>query len=120
MKMKLLTMTLRNQLVANGLRQEPVRGTEHEIDFQPVVKLFSPDGSATWLLSEILADDPDLAFGLCDLGMQCPELGLVRISELESVRGALGLPLERDLFFEADKTILEYAREAWTHGRIRA
>ena len=50
----------------------------------PVVKLFTPDASATWLLTELDPADPDLAFGLCDLGLGCPELGYVRLSELES------------------------------------
>ena len=68
-------------------------------DFFPVVKLFTPDGAATWLLSEIDPEEPDIAFGLCDLGVGCPELGSVRISELESARGRLGMPIERDLHF---------------------
>lgn len=38
-------------------------------DPKPVVKLFTPDGAATWLLSEISRTDTDTAFGLCDLGM---------------------------------------------------
>ena len=53
-------------------------------------------------------------------GMDCPELGSVRISELESVRGPFGLGIERDLYWSADKTLMEYAREAWTLGRINA
>jgi hypothetical protein len=36
-------------------------------DFQPVVKLFMPDADRTWLLTEIDPDNPDIAFGLCDL-----------------------------------------------------
>jgi hypothetical protein len=46
--------------------------------------------------------DGGLAFGLCDLGMGCPELGYVSVMELQSVRGKLGLPVERDRHFEAD------------------
>jgi hypothetical protein len=38
--MKLLTETIRRQLLENGRRQDTVRGTEDEIDFRPVVKLF--------------------------------------------------------------------------------
>ena len=44
----------------------------------------------------------------------------MRISELAQIRGRLGLPVERDLYFRADKTLLEYAREARAHGRIVA
>ena len=118
--MKLLTKPIREKLIANGKAQDEVRGTEDEIDFQPVVKLFNPCGAGTWLLTELDSEDPDIAFGLCDLGMDCPELGSVRISELESVRGPFGLGIERDLYWSADKTLLEYAREAWTLGRINA
>jgi hypothetical protein len=64
-----------SQLLANGHQQQPVRGTDEEIDFEPVVKLFTPWGGANWLLTEIEPDEPDLAFGLCDLGMGFPELG---------------------------------------------
>jgi len=118
--MKLLTKPIREKLIANGKAQDKVRGTEDEIDFKPVVKLFNPCGAGTWLLTELDSEDPDIAFGLCDLGMDCPELGSVRISELESVRGPFGLGIERDLYWSADKTLLEYAREAWTLGRINA
>ena len=37
------------------------------IDFEPVVKIFTPDGNATWLLTELDPNDEYLAFGLCDL-----------------------------------------------------
>lgn len=89
-------------------------------DHKPVVKLFTPDAGCTWLLSELDPDEPDIAFGLCDLGMQCPELGSVRVSELEAIRGRIGLPVERDRHFRADKTLIEYARIAWDAGRIIA
>ena len=118
--MKLLTETIREKLIANGRKQDLVRGTEDEIDFRPVVKLFTPDAGCTWLLTEIDPEDDDIAFGLCDLGMGTPELGSVRISELESVRGKLGLPIERDRYFEADKTLSAYADDARVHGRVRA
>jgi hypothetical protein len=60
----------------------------------------------------------DLAFGLCDLGLGCPELGYVSLTELRSVRGKLGLPIECDLHFEADKPISAYADEARSRGHI--
>ena len=110
--MKILTQDIRKRLLANGAKQDPVRGTPDEIDFLPVVKLFTPDAAATWLLTELDPEDPDIAFGLCDLGMQCAELGSVRISELESIRGPLGLPVERDLHFEAQAGLSVYAEAA--------
>jgi Protein of unknown function (DUF2958) len=60
----------------------------------------------------------DLAFGLCDLGLVCPELGYVSLTELRSVRGKLGLPIECDLHFEADKPTSAYADEARSRGHI--
>jgi len=84
------------------------------------VKLFTPDAACTWLLTELDPDDEDIAFGLCDLGLGFPELGCVRISELASVRGRFGLPVERDLHFNPDKTISAYADEARAAGHIRA
>lgn len=118
--MKLLTKELKDRLIANGLKQAPLRGTPQEIDFKPVVKLFTPDAGATWLLSEILDDNHDLAFGLCDLGLGFPELGLVSLTELSEVRGRLGLPVERDRSFDPGKTLLEYSRCAVAAGRIIA
>ena len=102
------------QLLANG-RQSRDR---EDFDPAPVVKLFTPDGCATWLLTEIDPDDPDHAFGLCDLGQGFPELGYVSLNELATVRGRLGLPIERDRHFEADKSIGSYACEARIAGRI--
>ena len=96
---------------------------EPEFDFLPVVKLFTPDAGCTWLLTEIDPEDPDIAFGLCDLGMGCPELGSVSLSELESVRGRLGLPIERDLHFTPTKTLSALRRSsaaARTYGGIRS
>ena len=84
-----------------------------------MVKLFTPDAGATWLLTEI-DEDGDRCFGLCDLGQGFPELGYVSLHDLATVRGPLGLPIERDLHFRADKTIGAYAREARLAGRIVA
>ena len=87
------------------------------LDFEPVVKLFTPDGNATWLLTE-LNPNINLAFGLCDLGLGEPELGYVSLSELATARGPLGLPLELDLHFTPTRTIAAYAELAREHRRI--
>lgn len=108
--MKLFTAAIEKKLRENGLKQEPVRGTAQEIDFVPVVKLFTPDAGATWLLTEIDSRDPDTAFGLCDLGLGFPELGYVSITELKAIRGRFGLPVERDLHFKATKPLSEYVK----------
>lgn len=119
--MKLLTKPIHERLLANGkeTRSRQIAG-EPEPDFEPVVKLFNPCGAATWLLTELDPDDPDIAFGLCDLGVQCPELGSVRISELQAYRGPLGLGIERDRGFTPKKTLTGYARDARASGSIMA
>ncbi|MDA9474393.1 transposase [Bradyrhizobium sp. CCBAU 65884] len=114
--MNLLTDEIRETLLANGRVNA---GREKTTDFKPAAKLFCPWGGATWLLTELDPEDPDIAFGLCDLGMECPELGNVRISELEEICGPGGLTIERDLYFSADKTPSEYADEAQRLGRIK-
>ncbi len=112
--MKLLTDAQRSELAANGERS----AAGEEIDPCPVVKLFTPDAGATWLLTELDPSDPDRAFGLCDLGLGFPELGYVSLVELAAVRGRFGLPVERDLHFTADRPLSDYADAARRRGRI--
>jgi len=118
--LELLTADIKTRLLENG-RQNAARIAEdgNTIDFHPVVKLFTPDAACTWLLSEIDPENPDLAFGLCDLGMGYPELGAVSLSEITALRGILGLPVERDLHFEAEKSLRAYADEARLLGRTK-
>jgi hypothetical protein len=40
--------------------------------------------------------------------------------EIRELRGPLGLPVERDRHFDADKTLSAYASEARAHGSIVA
>ena len=47
-----------------------------------------------------------------------PEIGWVSLGELATVSGALGLPIERDLSFRAEKRLSAYARDARLAGRI--
>jgi len=104
----LITDAQRAELLANGART----AAGETIDPYPVVKLFTPDAGATWLLTEPEPAELDVAFGLCYLGLGYPELGSVRLSEIAAVRGRLGLPVERDLFFRADRPLSRYAEEA--------
>ncbi len=109
--MDLMPDDIRARLLANG-------AAEAETDHVPVVKFFDPTDAATWLITEMLPDDPDILFGLCDLGMGCPELGTVSLSELQSVRGRLGLGIERDVYFTARYPLSVYARAADIAGGI--
>jgi hypothetical protein len=118
---KLFTKTIVTKLAKNGAATRAAQlAGKPEPDHKPVLKIFNPAGAATWLITESDPNDPDCLFGLCDLGMGSPELGSVLASELASVRGRFGLPLERDLWFTADKTLSQYADAARNAGRIEA
>jgi hypothetical protein len=69
--------------------------TESESDPVVQVKFFTPDSDWTWYAIEF--DGDDLFFGLAE-GFVA-ELGYFRLSELKSIRGPFGLPVERDLYF---------------------
>ncbi len=115
--MTLFTRTELDQLKANCQAQILNNDAgNRDIDFKPVVKLFTPAAQFTWLLTELGNDN--IAYGLCDLGMGCPEIGFVCLYELREVRGKLGLPIERDEHFEANKTLSAYAAAAREHARI--
>ena len=105
--MKLITEEIKAKLASN-------KG-DANID-KPYLKLFSPTGAATWLITEIV--DEDTLFGLCDLGMGFPELGYVSLQELESIELPFGLKIERDMYFTPDKTLSEYTELARQHQRI--
>lgn len=109
--MDLMPDNIRQRLLANG-------SADRETDHVPVVKFFDPTGAATWLITEMLPDEPDILFGLCDLGMGCPELGYVSLAELRSVKSCLGLGIERDLSFTACFSLAVYAEAARKAGRI--
>ena len=107
--MKLLTKEMRKKL-------PPLYAQESKGGHAVVhLKLFTPDGAFTWYLTEgsPIKDESGREadfhfFGLVD-GLE-KELGYVALSELESVRGPLGLAIERDLWWEP-KTLEEIAPE---------
>lgn len=115
--MKLLTPELEARLRANvEARLGAQARCEREPDPQPVVRLFNPVGAATWLATELDADD--IFFGLADLGCGCPELGSFALAELEAVRLPFGLTIERDLHFTACHPLSAYAEAARGAGSI--
>lgn len=110
--MILLTKAQKTQLLKNGKHNR-------DTDLKPVVKFFNPCGAATWLFTE-LDEDQDTLYGLCDLGMGSPELGYASLKELVSLQLPAGLKIERDRWFKAKKTLLEYAQEATEKGYLQA
>jgi hypothetical protein len=111
----LIPTYIRDQLLANGAHS----AAGEDIDPVPVVKLFTPDANATWLLTEIDPEAPDTAFGLCCLGLGNPELGSVSLSELASVRGPMGLPVERDEHYHETRPLSVIAKLARRAGHVR-
>ena len=104
--MKLLTKALRAKL-------PPIYASEKlGLEAKTQVKFFTPDAQWTWYASEF--DGKDLFFGLA-IGF-CAELGYFRLSELKGVRGALGLSVERDLYFKPTtlRELMEhYEQKGW-------
>lgn len=109
----LIPADARAALLANG-------GNRHQRghDPVPVVKWFTPDANATWIITELDPDEPDIAYGLCDLGLGFPELGYVSLAEVLEVRGRLGLPVERDLYFRTTCRLSAWAVAARGASRI--
>jgi hypothetical protein len=111
----LIPSELRERLLENGARS----AAGEDIDPVPVVKLFTPDTNATWLLTELDPDNPSIAFGLCCLGFGCPELGSVSLDEIASVRGPMGLPVERDEHYHETRHVSVLAKLARRAGHLR-
>jgi hypothetical protein len=117
--MKLTTKAQLQQLHKNYEKNQKIIETSSDtIDFKPVIKLFTPWKNCTWLLSELSPEG--IGFGLCDLGFGEPEIGYVDLNELMGIRGPAGLAIERDRWFEASKTLSEYAGEARRMRRVAA
>jgi hypothetical protein len=89
--MKLLTEEIRKRL-------PPLYSTEDVPLEEKIaqVKFFTPDAGWTWYAVEF--DGEDIFWGYV-IGVE-REFGTFSLSELQSVRGRLGLPVERDTFFE--------------------
>tara|TARA_R110002020_G_scaffold40582_1_gene119945 strand:+ start:2483 stop:2797 length:315 start_codon:yes stop_codon:yes gene_type:complete len=99
--MKLMTKGIEKKLPELGTHD--CAGTE---DIPVVVKYFTPDSSWTWYVTEGEREGDDWRFfGWVVDGMgkgHYPEFGYFMLSDLESVRGCLGLSVERDLHFKAN------------------
>jgi hypothetical protein len=61
-------------------------------------KFFTPDSSWTWYVTEGSAKGDDFLFFGYVIGLE-KEWGYFVLSELEAIRGPLGLHIERDLYF---------------------
>lgn len=90
--MQLLTDELRAQLPALYAQE----GREDPIVY---IKFFTPDSNWTWFATEGQQDGEDFTFFGFVKGFE-GEWGYFSLNELESARGPMGLPIERDLYFK--------------------
>ena len=88
--MKLLTKDIQDKL-----QEQFSKGSD--FDQMVVTKFFDPCGSWSWYCMNQDPDDPDYLWGIVR-GFEV-EMGSFSLSELESVKGAFGIGIERDLYF---------------------
>lgn len=111
--MTFLTEQQRTQMLANGA----ARATGQAIDPYPVVKLYTLDAPACWLLTELEADG-DRAYGLTDAGTGFPEVGHVSLSALGGVRGPRGMRIVADPHFRPRQPLSGYLADAQRDGSV--
>ncbi len=89
-------------LTKQNLKDLPALGSQDGLGKEAVaqVKFFTPDSNWTWYATEF---EPETGtfFGLVQGDED--ELGYFNLHELESVRGRLNLPVERDRYFTPTK-----------------
>jgi hypothetical protein len=88
------------ELLPASLREVLPKLYAQEGNRDPIVhvKYFTPDSGWTWYATEGEEDEDDFRFFGLVLGME-REWGYFVLSEFESARSLLGLPIERDLYF---------------------
>jgi hypothetical protein len=111
--MTFFTELQRTQMLDNGV----ARARGEVIDPYPVVKLYTLDAGAVWLLVSLDADG-DQAYGLCDAGTGFPELGTVSLSALAGMCGPCGLHIVADPHFEPSQLLSAYLAQAQRDGAI--
>ena len=99
--MKLITKEIEAKLKENPLYSHDGEG----LDAKVVVKYFNPIGAGTWLITEgELQEDGDwLLFGYCHIFEW--EWGYVSLRELENIKLAFGMGIERDLYLKDGATV---------------
>jgi len=97
--MELLTKELLNKLPALYVNDD-----KKPEETKVILKLFTPDAQCTWYITEF--DGKDKFYGFCNLGdEQGAELGYISLRELQTIRGRLGLPVERDKYWNSNTTL---------------
>jgi hypothetical protein len=76
----------------------PLYAQEGESEHTVHVKFFTPDANWTWYATEGSPEGDDFIFFGYIIGL-ANEWGYFSLNELKTIRGPLGLAIERDLYF---------------------
>lgn len=79
-----------------------------------IAKFFNPMGVGTWFITEAeKQENGDYEMlGYCHLGDdELAEFGYVMLSELQAIKGPLGMGIERDLYLSKDCTLIEALKQ---------
>jgi hypothetical protein len=103
------------QLLTEELRAILPKLYAQEGNRNPIVyaKFFTPDSDWTWFITEGNDEGEEFIFFCYVIGFE-EEWGYSALSELEGVRGSLGLPIEGDLYFTPapfQEVIARYRKE---------
>lgn len=92
-------MQLITKAIEAKLLKTPLHSTESLNPKPVIVKFFTPDSNWTWYVVAGERHGEDWTFfGLVE-GLET-EWGYFTLNELQSIRGSIGLPVERDRFFD--------------------
>ena len=94
--MQLMTKEIEKLASKYPLQSQDGKG----LDARIIVKFFDPTGSWTWYATEYNPEDKTF-YGYVS-GFE-NELGYFTLEELQSVKGAFGLGIERDMYFNNKK-----------------
>jgi len=109
----LLTAEQRKQLLVNGA----ARNDDPERDFVPLVLITVPGTHIRWLIAAIDPEEPDVAWGVGDLGLGAVEVGTVYLTQLFKPPAA-HLKVVNTPNFVGQYTTSEYARRGKLMGGL--
>ena len=92
--MKLLTKELTAKLNKAGYA-----------NMNPICKLFTPWGRATWLITGM---EDGILYGYANLGYGTEWGGIGTLEELEAIRGPFQMKIERDLYWTPPEKEVNY------------
>ncbi|WP_276366208.1 DUF2958 domain-containing protein [Chryseolinea sp. H1M3-3] len=96
MAYRFLPDRIHRTLISNGCLQ-----LDQVDELYPPLKLFAPDDTGIWLIVKVMKHNPNIGYGLIDIGQGNPHQGYIDLQLLGGVRGKMGLPIERDVDFVA-------------------